>query len=227
MKFEWKNEYALGNTLIDNEHQHLFNLANTITQCPTNDGLINNAMQLYRHARKHFDHEEKLMREHAYPYYGQHVENHNELLAGLISKSEAIKEGNWSKADIVKLMAQWVLHITSDDGLIRDHLQLQLPCIVPTLQRGNAACDAPASRNAERCRMNSHAGAWELCKNKPSPTTVPTFRRRDATSGAGALLGKRVEQSGKALRFGYNKPVKSNVGFYHLPSGCPPCKHYP
>jgi len=34
--------------------------------------------------------------------------------------------------------------------------------IVSTLRRGNAASDAPASRNAERFRMNSYAGAWEL-----------------------------------------------------------------
>ncbi len=49
--------------------------------------------------------------------------------------------------------------------------------IVPTLRRGNARIDAPASRNLvridvfslryfatlERCGLNSHAGAWELC----------------------------------------------------------------
>ena len=34
-----------------------------------------------------------------------------------------------------------------------------------TLWRGNAAVDAPASSYTplERCQMNSHAGAWELC----------------------------------------------------------------
>ncbi len=38
--------------------------------------------------------------------------------------------------------------------------------IVPTLQRGNASPDAPASRfqddaTLERHRLRSHAGAWE------------------------------------------------------------------
>jgi len=41
--------------------------------------------------------------------------------------------------------------------------RLALRFIVPTLRRGNAARDAPASRYAtlERCMMRFHAGAWE------------------------------------------------------------------
>jgi hypothetical protein len=33
--------------------------------------------------------------------------------------------------------------------------------MVPTLQRGNPFQDAPASRDAERHPLHSHAGAWE------------------------------------------------------------------
>jgi len=122
MKFEWKDEYSIGNPIIDNEHQHLIELADGMTNSATNDQLIAFIMHLYRHTREHFANEEKLMRECAHPHYEQHVEDHNELLTGLISKTDVIREGNWSKADIVELMTQWILHITSDDLLIRDSL---------------------------------------------------------------------------------------------------------
>jgi hypothetical protein len=55
--------------------------------------------------------------------------------------------------------------------------------IVPTLQRGNAAGDAPASRNAERC-ANSQAPAWEFglgssgfpaCEARASVTGFPSL----------------------------------------------------
>jgi len=45
--------------------------------------------------------------------------------------------------------------------------------IVPTLRRGNAVTDAPASRNAERCKLNSQVGAARLYTQMFKHTSFP------------------------------------------------------
>lgn len=127
MKFEWKNEYSLGDSNVDNEHQQLFELANLIIDSPTNEALINNIMHLYKHTREHFQAEEKLMQEQGYPAYGQHVASHNAMLALLVSKSEAIKEGLWGKNQVFEFMTQWISHVTSDDRQFRDYFASSNP----------------------------------------------------------------------------------------------------
>ena len=122
MKFEWKDEYSIGDTVIDNEHRHLFELADTIINSSTNDELINNTMHLYRHIREHFHNEEKLMREYAYPDYERHVDDHNGMLTSVISKSDVIREGKWSKTQILEFMTLWISHIISGDRQFKDYL---------------------------------------------------------------------------------------------------------
>ncbi|TAL44010.1 MAG: hypothetical protein EPN89_14755 [Methylovulum sp.] len=121
MKFEWKDEYTLDDTLIDNEHRHLFALANEIADSSANDELITHIMRLYKHIREHFRNEEELMRNQAYPGYGQHVDDHNQMLASLISKSDTIREGDWGKNQVIEFMKQWIAHITSGDRQFKDY----------------------------------------------------------------------------------------------------------
>lgn len=125
MKFEWKDEYLIGDTIIDNEHQRLFELANVVTHSSTNDELINGVMRLYRHIREHFSDEEKLMKEHDYPDYERHLGEHNQMLSLLTSKSDAIREGKWNKNQIAEFMTLWISHITTNDQPFRHYLTSQ------------------------------------------------------------------------------------------------------
>ena len=127
MKFEWKEDYALGDSSVDSEHQYLFELANLIIDSPTNDALINNVMRLYKHAREHFQTEEKLMQAQGYPTNKQHIASHNRMLASLVSKSESIQEGTWNKEQVIEFMTQWIAHITSDDWQFKNYLANRNP----------------------------------------------------------------------------------------------------
>ncbi|MDO9103779.1 MAG: hemerythrin domain-containing protein [Methylovulum sp.] len=122
MKFEWKDEYSLGNATMDSEHRRLFELANVIIESETNDELIKHIMQLYKHVREHFHNEEEILKEQAYPDYKRHCEEHNEMLDSLVAKSDAIREGDWGKTQAIGFMTLWVNHITTSDRQVRDYL---------------------------------------------------------------------------------------------------------
>lgn len=122
MNFEWRKDYLLGDDKIDAEHQFFLNLASQMVVCRSTSEMVSHTMQLYKHTREHFEREEKLMRTCRFPHYERHVEDHNKMLSSLVSKSYAIKEGKWSKIDLINMLSQWVQHITTDDLLIVEYL---------------------------------------------------------------------------------------------------------
>lgn len=125
MKFQWQQQYAIGDALIDQEHQHLFDLANQITGDLSRDELIHRIILLYRHTREHFSNEEKLMRKHAYPDYERHVADHDHMLATLVAQSDELNKGNVTDAQVMTFMENWTAHILCGDRQFRDYLQAE------------------------------------------------------------------------------------------------------
>lgn len=123
MKFEWKDEYSLGDTDIDAEHQALIGLANVIFESTNQSERLKHVMELYRHIRKHFADEEKVMRDHHYPEYFAQVDEHNSMLSSLVASSDTIREGNWNQDQIADFMTLWVNHIAESDRGFREYLQ--------------------------------------------------------------------------------------------------------
>lgn len=123
MKFEWKDEYSLGDTTIDAEHQALIELANVIFESPNQSALLKNVMELYRHIRKHFADEEKVMRDYHYPEYFTQVDEHNSMLSSLVASSDRIRAGNWDQDQIADFMMLWVNHIAESDQCFRKYQQ--------------------------------------------------------------------------------------------------------
>ena len=87
---EWKDEYTVGNGLIDEQHQELFAIVNRLHENLDDDQLKAEIMNLYKHTREHFADEEALMREAHYVYYKEHRADHDRLLKTLTSHVETV-----------------------------------------------------------------------------------------------------------------------------------------
>jgi hemerythrin len=126
MKIDWNDSYKIGDATIDAQHQHLFELINKLLAAEELGAIKVIMMQLYKHTREHFAHEEALMRKLKFPDYQGHTGNHNQLLARLNQLSAAIGKGVVDKPAIQTLMTDWALrHVPYDDGLLTAYVTAQ------------------------------------------------------------------------------------------------------
>ncbi len=120
-QYTWNESYAIGDAIIDQQHQSLFSLANQILQTTDANVLVAKTMELYKHIREHFNHEEKFLKQVNYPYYDVHVKVHNTMLSKLNSISEQIHNKQITLSILESFMQQWINHITIDDVAARDY----------------------------------------------------------------------------------------------------------
>ena len=110
MKIEWKDSYEIGDAVIDAEHKQLFRLASQFLVAGDQAAQQAAAMQLYKHAREHFAHEEHLMRVVKFPDVKAHTERHNQMIAQLNEVSQGIGQGVLDGQALHALMLDWALH---------------------------------------------------------------------------------------------------------------------
>ncbi len=122
-KFIWQNHYRIGNQIVDQQHQEMFDLANHLVQSKTQADLAENAMRLYQHVREHFQYEEAFMKEHSYPDYETHVGAHNLMLDKLVDVSDKIHKHDWQQQDVLKFMHEWISHILEEDAAFNIYFQ--------------------------------------------------------------------------------------------------------
>lgn len=81
---QWKDEYSVGITEIDDQHKGVMELFNVIDAAiEAKEGwsdVFFKLEQLREHARFHFSLEESLMRMHDYPKHAEHVDLHKHFL---------------------------------------------------------------------------------------------------------------------------------------------------
>lgn len=117
--FSWKDEYSIGDAMIDSQHRHLFNLANKLVDSKDQAEATNNAMKLFRYVREHFSDEEAVMRKTGYPAVHEHVLLHEDLITRLSIISSDICQDQWSMDALKEFMNQWLLvHIVKEDTKI-------------------------------------------------------------------------------------------------------------
>jgi len=123
MKLEWNDSYKVGDATIDAEHVQAFELANRFMEAKDQAEQTVVAMQLYKHTREHFKHEEALMREVRFPGVKGHTEGHNQLISRLNAISQSIAQGDVNKQALIDLMNDWAtLHIVKDDAQLANFL---------------------------------------------------------------------------------------------------------
>lgn len=127
MTIEWKEANTIGHADIDKQHQHLFELTNTLMAADNAPSLRKALMQLYKHTREHFELEEALMRKLNFPGLSAHTNAHNNLLSRLNTLSQEVGQGNADKSTIDKLMTDWALgHVVQDDAQIAAYIAAQV-----------------------------------------------------------------------------------------------------
>ncbi|NLW07801.1 MAG: hemerythrin family protein [Clostridia bacterium] len=124
----WKDEYAIGVPLIDEQHQRLFAIGNRLYDLLENyifddkyDKIVAILEELKEYARYHFKSEEEYMLQIKYPrYFSQKVEHDD-----FISKIEQVELQNIDEdqdkyiRDLLNFVFDWILdHIIKKDKAI-------------------------------------------------------------------------------------------------------------
>jgi len=116
---DWSKDIAVNIALCDVEHRRLFELLNklyTAIMRRCTRGTLNHIVtDILASAERHFENEERLMRDYGYPAYEQHKGEHEKIARDVKSLAADFAGGNGiPKEDIALLPAKW----------LRDHIQV-------------------------------------------------------------------------------------------------------
>jgi hemerythrin len=122
--FHWSPGLDLGNEVVDQEHRHLFDIANRAVRIwdsgRQRSELKEVLRELHEYVESHFDHEEELMAELGFPELGEHRRQHREIVDAVGRVLDAESDSNLV-IGLRELMVNWVLtHIEEEDMKIRD-----------------------------------------------------------------------------------------------------------
>jgi hemerythrin len=130
-KFQWLDEYKIGDAAIDKQHEYLFDLANQIVD-PDNDQqkTYHNIMALYHYVKEHFKAEEAIMKLRKYVDYDEHIKEHVLLSKRLDEISSQVIRGDTGPDEVMRFMRSWLLeHILGRDVLLGDFLHHKQECV--------------------------------------------------------------------------------------------------
>lgn len=120
----WKEDYRIGDSGIDEQHQELFLRAGDVLSATTRESQTLCALRLFQYARMHFSHEESLMRRLAYPDMESHLQQHEMLIARLDAFSHNMAKNTLVKAELEEFIAHWFLnHIAHVDTRLAAYIR--------------------------------------------------------------------------------------------------------
>lgn len=91
---EWHEQYTLYSEEIDNQHFHIFELAERVAQAKERCEIFDCAIDLFRHMNVHFKDEEQFMRQVNYPGLDEHATAHFKLLTKLVEISQRLAQSS-------------------------------------------------------------------------------------------------------------------------------------
>jgi hemerythrin len=113
---EWKDIYAINNDEIDTQHKNLFDIVNRFLMATDNAHLDSSRKEMYSYIEKHFEQEEELMRKIHFPYYHEHLGQHDNLLIKLNRVSLEIISNKLNRSKLEDLITEWAInHIPRED----------------------------------------------------------------------------------------------------------------
>jgi hemerythrin len=111
----WQDEYCTGNQQVDQEHQQLFELVNSL-----HDAMLQEAdhqtlkeilSQLASHTIQHFQTEEDLMKANHYPGYDLHQQIHDGLKIKVANLLQKFAEQKISiSVELTEFLTEWLAH---------------------------------------------------------------------------------------------------------------------
>jgi hemerythrin-like metal-binding protein len=127
----WKDEYATGNSLVDEQHQSIFSIVNALSRAMDEghgEALIEDTIQgVKEYTSIHFDTEEQYMLNQGYPGYELHHKKHEALKA----KFDAFSRQQYPDLHertvlLAHVLTTWLIqHITIDDKKMVDYCRQQ------------------------------------------------------------------------------------------------------
>jgi hemerythrin-like metal-binding protein len=128
---EWSEEFSINVKLLDEQHQQMLDIVNSLhaaVESSADKETLNKILiDLYVHTRAHFSTEDKLMQEHNYPGYEQHLHEHHVLLQQLDNLISGVSDGKSPtfRSDY-DISSDWVLiHIFKSDKELGTFLNAQ------------------------------------------------------------------------------------------------------
>ena len=125
----WTRDLAMGNDDIDNDHMILVGLVNRVhenVRKGRSAAVVGEVVeQLIAYTALHFDHEEQMMRDSAYPAFAEHRAQHEALKARAVELAGRIRGGAATSAgdDLLRLVRDWLCeHIQRHDRRFAEHL---------------------------------------------------------------------------------------------------------
>lgn len=126
IQFLWRDEYAVNHPLVDQQHQRLFDIVNTLPDNLDVPRIRQIIGFLFQHARDHFQVEEGVMAQHGYPGLADHRKLHEDLVTQLTRISETATRDEEAYLAFKKFLTDWIIdHILTQDKdffrFVHDH----------------------------------------------------------------------------------------------------------
>ncbi len=133
MTILWRPAMAIGDDMVDTDHQHLVDLINTVELAlHASDGAASLAGALdalSTYTKEHFEREETLMRVIGYDRLAEHREAHHKLRSRLVEIRRRIEDAKATVAPpqevqkLIELLRSWLLdHVMKEDMLLKPAL---------------------------------------------------------------------------------------------------------
>lgn len=111
----WREEYRTGNDRIDEQHQHLFNLVNTLHDAMLQgygwDVLRGTLGELIQYTIEHFQMEEMLMELSKYPGLLEHRRKHNDLKQQVETLQHKLNSNQqFLTIEVSHFLTEWLIH---------------------------------------------------------------------------------------------------------------------
>ncbi|QBG35663.1 bacteriohemerythrin [Litorilituus sediminis] len=125
---QWREEYSVGITHIDNDHKKLISLLNQFSMAydyAMSETFEKEALEeLVSYTKYHFEREEKLMSENDYPDFEAHKAQHEQMIAQVEEFVQLYNEkGHDALNEIVEFLTGWLInHINGTDKQYSEHL---------------------------------------------------------------------------------------------------------
>lgn len=126
--FEWAEDLVIDRGLIDQDHQHLIDLVNTL-HTATSQGcgqeVVGRLLQaLMAYTQEHFRREEQVMASVHFPHLAGHQQVHRQFMADLGTLQSRYEMGSITTASqLSSLLRDWLsLHIRRSDRKLREYL---------------------------------------------------------------------------------------------------------
>ena len=116
VRFIWDESYSVGHAELDAQHRRIFEVANSLPETLDEAARRRTVAMLYLHAHRHFEAEERVMREAGFPGLEEHCRLHQEMIAQLDQVNSQTLVTDDSAVRVKQIVYNWLTaHVLTAD----------------------------------------------------------------------------------------------------------------